>query len=154
MTFPEDDVEVWKILLYWRINGDFPSRAVHRNNQLLVHCWVLADKYDIAEFQHLAMKHLIDGLCDSDYASMELTTVKLAFESTAPGSMLRQFMADWTVVLLLGKKITYDDLELCDGIAGFASAIARAYDRLWEHDHGFRDSMAGGKEDKVVGERR
>ena len=128
MTLSEDDADAWKILLHWKLKGTIPPRDfVDDHGQvLLVRCWCLGDKYDITEFQDLAMLELIKVL---NGVETTLDIVKIAFDNSAPGSKLRKLMAEETVYLLkLSGKWHHERIDKLDGVVGFTSALLCAMD--------------------------
>lgn len=130
LRFPEDDQIAWEMLLHWRLKGYAVKTYVseHTEEQLqLVRFWVLAEKYDIKEFQNVIMNQIFDAL---DQRTVELETVKLAFESTPPGSPLRTLMAEETVLHMdLRDEYEHADLRELDGVLGFTTELMYALDR-------------------------
>lgn len=127
LRFPEDDIDAWKWLLFWIFYKEVPEPSLWNDCEAyqLVRCWCLGGKYLISAFQDVVMDQLHEYL-DLD-GPVQLEAIKDAFENSAPGSALREQMADHLVRLLEdAKEITYGDLDHFDGIVGFASAIAEA----------------------------
>ncbi|KAK5688472.1 hypothetical protein LTS10_000450 [Elasticomyces elasticus] len=130
LTFPEDDLTAWKVLLCWMMKHDLPRDAnlVTRsdtegecqplNHIISVRCWALGDKYGISTFQDFIMLELLDAL-ESD--SPQLSTVREAFDSTTPGSPLRELLAEEIVMRF---NMGLEDLDALDGLVGFISIFA------------------------------
>lgn len=53
-----DDVEAWKVLLFWLMKKHLPSE-LETTKLLLVKTWVLCEKYGIASFQDEVMLELL-----------------------------------------------------------------------------------------------
>ncbi|KAK4895398.1 hypothetical protein LTR27_006462 [Elasticomyces elasticus] len=46
--FPDDDSQIWEVLLNWIINRSVPSYAERKGagaQAMFIHCWILGDKY-------------------------------------------------------------------------------------------------------------
>ena len=76
---------------------EFPYDACGHHQELLVRCWVLGDKYDVTGFQDDAMPGLLHVL-DEDETTCDV--IREAFESSAPGSVLRRLFAEEAIVLV------------------------------------------------------
>ncbi|KAK5121393.1 hypothetical protein LTR85_005225 [Meristemomyces frigidus] len=98
LTFPDDDPDAWQVLLYWMIKGRLPPTSA----------LLLASGPD-------------DPAVHLDW----LGAVKEAFECIPPGSKLREVMAEEVVIRLELSSIQYEDLDIFDGVVGFASVLAR-----------------------------
>lgn len=95
LKFPEDDVAAWKLLVFSMFEKKLPeedleSEANERLQLLLVQCWVLGDKYDIPEFQDLAILELLHHLSDKH---MTPEAAEQAAANTSPPSELRMLAA-------------------------------------------------------------
>lgn len=128
LRFPEDDLDGWTVVLYWMVNREVPGEPIEPKAsvyRVLIACWIMGDRYDMPAFQDVVMMELLNRL---DVFSPSMALVKLAFESTIPGSKLRLVMAEE-----LGWMIKHgrcgeqcEELDCCDGILDFTSAIAFA----------------------------
>ena len=122
----------------------------------MIHCWILGDKYDIKEFQDIAMIHLLK-LTDSEYITVNLA--KLAFENSAPSSPLRTLMAEELACLIVDSEsgeyggdedYEHKHLQVFDGIPGFASELLYAIDKRRFQGIGARLCEDGPWEDFMV----
>lgn len=139
LRFPEDDVDVWKVLQYWMFKRSLPDDlGVPQTEKgycdLLVSCWAHGDKYNMPTFQDIIMVKL---LCALENTIICLEQAKVAFGTTAPGSKVRAIFAEEVVYLMktASGPVAYDDLELFDGIAGFTGALLVALD-TWAQANG------------------
>lgn len=130
MRFPADDRGAWDVLLYWKYNEKLEhTHAAHPDAKMkvLIQCWVLADKYNIKQFQDEAMWELIKMV---EHRGPAMDTIKLAFDTTAPGSKLRNLMAEELLYYMETEgKFDHIELDLFDGVQGFAAELMRATDR-------------------------
>ncbi|KAK4895435.1 hypothetical protein LTR27_006499 [Elasticomyces elasticus] len=139
LHFPEDDLYAWKIFLYWVMTKELPSsgvvRALRRSDEggtatydislhtLCIRCWILGDKYDVPVFQNYIMLELLNLF---ERKAPGLHTIKEAFENTPPGSILRELMAEELANMLqVSATAKHSDLDMFDGIVGFASALMK-----------------------------
>ena len=107
LRLPDDNSEAWKILLYSQFAGSLPhmfsaagyasiERAEHL--VLLVHCWLLGEKYGALQFQDLIMGELIAAMGRTFPHPVPIALI--AVKGT-PGSKLWQFMVEeeaWRLV--------------------------------------------------------
>ena len=123
------------------------------NAPLLTRCWILGEKYGLATFQDCIMLALVQSLY---YCKTDLTVVKEAFEGTpnrSPCSPLRRLMAEEAVHLVATVNVPEDRvpdgflaLDALDGVVGFTSAFALAFDAYKASDglpDRFDDSETG-----------
>ncbi|KAK5702638.1 hypothetical protein LTR97_003584 [Elasticomyces elasticus] len=130
LKFPEDNLTAWKVLLFWMMKHGLPRDAnlvtmvdtegkCHPLDHVIsVRCWALGDKYGIPTFQDFVMLELLDHL--ECYGS-NLVTVREAFQSTTPGSPLRELMAEEVVLCLGSGSMEFEELDALDGVIGFTS---------------------------------
>ncbi|KAF2488205.1 hypothetical protein BDY17DRAFT_25464 [Neohortaea acidophila] len=98
IDFPEDDVESWRVFLFWLFNRELPNFPIdvetahdRGGSKLFVRCWALGDRYAVPAFQDEIMLALMDMLKNF---TVNWPPVKLAFDITAPNSQLRRIMAE------------------------------------------------------------
>ncbi|KAK4962984.1 hypothetical protein LTR10_000611 [Elasticomyces elasticus] len=93
LSFPEDDLDVWEVLLHWAVVRSLPAWSSTNGKEkeaLLIRCWVLGDKYQLSPFQNEVMLDLI-MYQSTDLAGVE--NLMLGVKLTRPGSELRRVMA-------------------------------------------------------------
>ena len=137
MRFPADELDAWKMMLYWKIEGDLPDlddvEDYHGEELLYTRAWVLGDRYDIKEFQDLVMLELLRLLKTCEF---RFDIARVGFENTAPGSKLRKVMAEEIVTLVRNSgKWKNENFEKFDGVPGFTTAVFDAMNE-WEEDDG------------------
>lgn len=128
LRFPDDHQGAWEILLYWIIKGQFLCEGEDERSHIiqLVRCWVLGDKYCLADFQDLAMADLLQIL-NSNSEAFPFYAVELAFSNTPDKSPLRTLIARWVVHEVVTGVRTAEDMEMLDGVAGFLAEMVKAY---------------------------
>ncbi|KAK5688477.1 hypothetical protein LTS10_000455 [Elasticomyces elasticus] len=151
LHFPEDEVRAWGVLLYWIVKHKLPlvsevtssggtvwesAETSEIDQELSVRCWVLGDKYGIPAFQDLIMLELLKEL-DIDTRRAPITAVKLAFDSTPPGSALRELMAEEAAMVIKDSGAPYDALDQFDGIVGFTRLLVASMECRDENDGGY-----------------
>jgi len=113
LRFPEDEPEVWEMLLYWIFERKLLTDDANEFAMLLFKCWVLGDKYDIKQFQDNAMFALLRSLDSNSMAMLfETDEITSAIEQTAPGSVMRTlFMEEMVMMIWYHEEWAYDDLK-------------------------------------------
>ncbi|KAK5121397.1 hypothetical protein LTR85_005229 [Meristemomyces frigidus] len=109
LRLSDDDVHVWKALLYWMFESTLP------NIEMMV-----------LSFQNEIMLELLHKL---NTGVPSLDVVKTSFNRTPPGSKLRLLMAEEVAFMLSeqnNKKMVPEDLDAFDGVVGFTSALTVA----------------------------
>lgn len=141
LKYPQDDTEVWKLLLFWMMKGHLPTALWNRASQshqdqyqpiyaLLIKCWAAGDQYLMPEFQNnvmIIMLYLLE-LSAAVYTTPQTLSwpnIKLAFEVSAPGSKLRNlsclFLGDLIYPcddLMEVEEAQYQHLGCLEGIPG------------------------------------
>lgn len=147
--FPQDSVGAWEILIYWMIKATLPESKFEEQHEeeeaqlLLVQCWVLGDKYNIAAFQDVIMLELlflISGI------SMDPMSAAFATNNTPPGSKLRHLVANeivFTVYSDYGRAIGAYDEALA--ATGFASEAMSGLDKYRDGTNGINVDYVGEK---------
>ncbi|KJX99911.1 hypothetical protein TI39_contig348g00012 [Zymoseptoria brevis] len=118
LELPEDEVDVWKVLLHLVLCRKLPSSLVTKdcmltkeNVLLAVRCWTMGDKYGIKEFQDTVMLRLLRYLnimqCTQPGTILDVQITLTVFERTLRQSPLRMLVTDWTVMTMYGIKTTY-----------------------------------------------
>lgn len=106
LTLPEDSVDTWKVLLYLTTSrslpqmfyaGEFDHPDLLAFAELLVHCWVLGDKYCILQFQDLIMAELLEVLAGRIVAPNAVVAAALHAD---PSSKLYELMVQAMAVRL------------------------------------------------------
>ncbi|KJX99910.1 hypothetical protein TI39_contig348g00011 [Zymoseptoria brevis] len=100
LNLPEDEFDVWKVILYWAFKHDLPGPHQAKNLHLAVRCWIVGDKYEIKRFQDCVMLRMLRRL-DSMHFALELlgTDVLLLVLKHAPRkSLLQELVLDWVAV--------------------------------------------------------
>ncbi|SMR63506.1 unnamed protein product [Zymoseptoria tritici ST99CH_3D1] len=113
LSFPEDETDVWAILLHWifyhevpplfLLATDIPDDPV-KGLHLAVRCWTTGDKYRMAAFQDEVMLRIlrrVDAMY-SENEGLDIELVKVVCERTLYGSPLRELFVDWTVMVTYG----------------------------------------------------
>ncbi|KAK4910642.1 hypothetical protein LTR49_020677 [Elasticomyces elasticus] len=139
LHFPEDDLHAWMIFLYWIMRQQLPD--IDDLNFLPQtakgETAILGDKYGVPEFQDRIMLQLLYLL---ECNTLRLDTIKEAFEHTPPGSVLRELMAEELANMLqVFDTAEYSDLDMFDGIAGFASVLMKKTQAAGMEGEGLRD---------------
>jgi hypothetical protein len=101
------------------------------DEELLTLCWVLGDKYDIPNFQDVAMFTLLQ-LADGE--NVEPSTIKLAFKNTSPGCKLRLLMAEELAAMMLHGTVGYGRVDGILNGTNFAEELLEALDRVENED--------------------
>ncbi|KAK5702632.1 hypothetical protein LTR97_003578 [Elasticomyces elasticus] len=139
LNFPEDDVDAWKMMLFWLVKGDVPSLQEYAevfeewmayDRQLpLVRCWVLGEKFQLPGFQNGIMAMLQETLSGGRNGNyLNLQALQKAFRETNAGSELRLFAAeDIARQLEVPNEVDTCSFEDDFGdVAGFAGEIVDA----------------------------
>ncbi|KAK3619034.1 hypothetical protein LTR56_024289 [Elasticomyces elasticus] len=140
LRFPEDDVDVWGILLYWMLIKELPETALGTRAMkdqelaefelLLVRCWAVGERYQVPQFQDLVMLELLVFLYRGHSPLIGLVTLKEAFATTPPGRPMRKLVARNVAQQLRGQSLHHNDLDMFDGIAGCMAEIVKAVGEL------------------------
>ena len=95
---PEDDPHVFRRWVQWLFVGRITCEIVRVGdiNNVLVKAWILADKLGCRVFQDVVMMELL--ACHSpkmETSLIETSTLRAAYEGSAPGSKLRKWALDF-----------------------------------------------------------
>lgn len=136
MKFPNDDLETWKILMFWIFNRqlgygndepeiltDEPDYAIH-----LCRAWIAADMYLMPALQNRIMAQLLETY-SKIHARWE--TAKEVIFSTSPDSGLRRMFAEEVAGLVATRRASELQLQELDGATGLAKSMldaGRAYE--------------------------
>lgn len=126
LHFPEDDLDTWQIMIYWLFHRKLPGfldevgweldvNKHEKEEQLLVRCWCLGDKYGITDFQNVAMWWLIKYY---EYRSISSPALKQAFANSARPSKLRKLATEEAVRAYKDGDSDYENLQEMDGLDG------------------------------------
>ncbi|KAF2217205.1 hypothetical protein CERZMDRAFT_93257 [Cercospora zeae-maydis SCOH1-5] len=70
INFGEDDVDAWKLVVYWLLHHKLPLRGDNGDREIhfvsRAKCWILGDRYGVTGLQNEAMLQLLesaDALC-------------------------------------------------------------------------------------------
>ena len=134
LEFPEDDGASWEVLLYWMLKKEVPP-CIEQEDEILVRCWILGDKYGIAAFQDEIMIRLLAYWQES---LVSVTAFAIAAEQCPPSSKLGQLLIEEAAVVFLEGPFG----EISDG------EISKAIDgRGWLEDivHALRQYQSDNK---------
>lgn len=99
---PDDDPTVFRLWVQWLYVGQFTCNILHVEdiNNILVKAWILGHKLGGLIFQDVVMVELL--ACHSlireakgDELLIEPSTLRAAYEGSAPGSKLRKWALDF-----------------------------------------------------------
>ncbi|CZT20556.1 uncharacterized protein RCC_06414 [Ramularia collo-cygni] len=93
LRLPEDNIEVWKIIVTWIVNRAVPEDLLRTDLLLAIRCWITGDKYDIKEFQDAVMLCILAELV-SDGVKLNIEMIKVSFEETPVDSPLREVIVN------------------------------------------------------------
>ena len=97
LRLPGCDVDTFEGFLYWLCHKDIPDdtgenvKDSDSYHQFLIRVWAFGDVYLMPLLQNEAMNHLL-GAFDSNWPSPR--AVKLAFELSSPGSIVREVLVE------------------------------------------------------------
>jgi hypothetical protein len=150
LRFPDTDTETLQFFLYWLFEGRLPQDAgdptqrpmdeIREEHMMYVRVWVFADKHLIPMLQNESLRRLYH-LTRSARVCLSIATIHTAYENTAPGSSMRQFMIDQVSLgLCNGPEGGRDshvyvgyytgDVGSLSDVPGFTEDLARNY--MWE----------------------
>ena len=121
---PDDDPDVFKIWIQWL----FVAEISCESDFVLVKAWILGDKLGCLEFQNRVMTKLLDSHSPYNMANMvKPSTVRVAYERSAPGSKLRKWAIDFFLYETSSNKSAHsllqkniDWVSQTKGIEGFS----------------------------------
>ena len=98
VTMPDDDLNVFRLWVQWLYVGNvkYQILRVEDVNNLLVKAWILGDKLGCHIFQNNVMLELLKchfPILENDL--IEPSTLRAAYQGSAPGSMLRKWAIDF-----------------------------------------------------------
>lgn len=134
LRFPEDELQAWKVLLYWMVHGKIPKVTIAFRDVLAIRCWQLGDKYNISGFQDDAMLSLLYTLkgSKSKFAS---DVIKEGITRSSEGSTLRQLCLQEAVNNSFdGTTKQLYELDCFDGLGCMSELIAH-YHHKTKHDN-------------------
>ncbi|CAK3991947.1 Hypothetical predicted protein [Lecanosticta acicola] len=134
LEFPNDDLEAWKIMLYWIEHQKLPEITYEwvgesqetKNTRTLCRCWLVGEKYLVPTFQNAIMNALLYAF---NFKSVALDTVKEVFCNTRPQMPLRRVIAEELVYATHIGKIHGDELFALDGVIGLGKSLIDAKDK-------------------------
>ena len=94
VTMPEDDPNIFKLWVQWLYVGQF-TYVKERVGEIMVKGWILGDKLGCYIFRDVVMVKLL--ACHSSGLGHDLidpSTLRAAYEGSAPGSLLRRWALD------------------------------------------------------------
>ena len=98
VTMPDEDPNVFRVWVQWLFVGHIICEIVRVEdvNNVLVKGWMLGDKLGCRIFQNIVMTRLLASH-SSNWADhlIEPSTLRAAYEGSAPGSMLRKWAIDF-----------------------------------------------------------
>ncbi|KAK0357178.1 hypothetical protein LTR59_003059 [Friedmanniomyces endolithicus] len=169
LTFPEDSLNAWKVLMRWAFARTVPRWNDGRDDDgidsgfelLLIDCWVLGDKYQIPAFQDEVMLELLYYYREE---TIGFDVVKHGVAVTISGSALRRLLAEEVMTNNMEGGVT-EDLNQFDGmhfLADFVTARERYddtgtkgfFDRFGKERKATLEAGPGGTWDEyMVGEK-
>ncbi|KAK4617873.1 hypothetical protein CLAFUW4_11827 [Fulvia fulva] len=99
----KEDATCWRIILYWIVQHELPDDVQTEETDSwfdenhLIMCWLLADKYEIRSFQDEAMTTLMESFNRAGWDSMTVETILKVLKQTPRGSKLRELLAEHVV---------------------------------------------------------
>ncbi|KAK5688473.1 hypothetical protein LTS10_000451 [Elasticomyces elasticus] len=161
ISFPEDNLEAWKVLLYWMITHKLPKAA-----ELLLQQFEFEgeeheedkkeeeDKKDEEDETRTDTDHklcircwalgdkydvpdfqdliMLELLRSIELEPIQLDEIKEGIECTGPGSKLRDLMAEELAREVSAGDIETSELDAFDGVAGFSNILVAKINRLAE----------------------
>lgn len=140
----------WEILIYWMIKATLPESNFEEEDKkeasqlLLVQCWALGDKYNLAAFQDVIMLELLFLV-----SGISMTPVSAAFatNNTPPGSKLRCLVANEIVhTVYMGYVRAIEAYDEALAATGFASEAMNMLDQYRNGDTGVDVSYVAEKD--------
>ncbi|GIZ41563.1 hypothetical protein CKM354_000486300 [Cercospora kikuchii] len=121
ITFADDDIDAWKIALYWLLHREIPEPGELRGKEeedffvRLARCWVLGDKYNLTRLQNDIMFRLLKFADQLNFA-LKPAQYKDLLKIVPAGSQLMQLLAEEVAA-----KCYFEGAEiaLLDGSTGF-----------------------------------
>lgn len=103
--FPEDSVDVWKILARWIILRKVPRTLLSEDLLLAIRCWIIGDQYLVKEFQDDIMVCMLEKLSPfqgywARRGELTIEMLRVVYENTAEGSNLRKLVIELEVLNL------------------------------------------------------
>lgn len=133
LEFPEDDGASWEVLLYWMLKKEVPP-CIEQEDEILVRCWILGDKYGIAAFQDEIMIRLLAYWQES---LVSVTAFAIAADQCQPSSKLRQLLVEEAAVAFLVETFDGEFSDAIDG-RGWLKDIKHALRRYQSSNKVFR----------------
>ena len=137
LKFPEDDQGAWEMFLHWKMRGNLlcaQGPEADPDADQLVRSWIHGDKYGIPQFQDDVMWQLIQLFA---LRTVDISTVKLAFDNTPVKSPLRRLMAEELVFATEDSEHHASvDLDFFDGVVGFSAELMRTMKRREKYPSG------------------
>ncbi|KAK0782581.1 hypothetical protein LTR91_011361 [Friedmanniomyces endolithicus] len=127
LTFSEDSLNAWKVLMRWAFTRTVPRWTDRRDDDgidcgfelLLIDCWVLGDKYQIPAFQDEVMLELLYYYKEE---TIGFDVVKHGVAVTSSGSALRRLLAEEVMTNNMQGGVT-EDLNQFDGMHFLADFV-------------------------------
>ncbi|KAK4494245.1 hypothetical protein PRZ48_014543 [Zasmidium cellare] len=112
--FPDDDLEIWRVFLYWLMEEELPLGLVEPSLdeviKSIIDCYAMGEKYGLRAFQDYIMEYIFEEM--GDWPSIDIgpwwnrrhtvsEAVSYIFRTTQPGSKLRDIFVEEAVVFRL-----------------------------------------------------
>ncbi|KAF7187489.1 hypothetical protein HII31_11113 [Pseudocercospora fuligena] len=138
LSFPEDDVEAWKVLVCWTMKriSSVDILDPDAGPELAAKCWVLGDKYDIVRFQDEAMTAILKYFRQTRLCALSREKLNRTLDVCPPDSKLAEYMTmeiahymatgdiDWEQASVLHLGHLWED---------FCKARSDSYARGWQY---------------------
>ena len=150
ITLTEDDLETWKIALYWIVHHKLPENKekTSKNFTRIAKCWILGHKHGITGFQDEAMMQLLKEIdCPDIYNILECVCHDL-IPLNPPDSMLMRILAEVVVEFEDGLEtyLNIDIAELKDNAVFWAAYEKALQDYHSDDGYYFESRMVGIKD--------
>ncbi|SMQ55182.1 unnamed protein product [Zymoseptoria tritici ST99CH_3D7] len=117
LSFPEDELVAWVFILFWTFHRTLPGSGDCGNLLFAIKCWVVGDKYGIAQFQDAIMLSILRRLDSMIDESMDINALLFALENTLPNAPLRELLLEWVAVEMF-HTAAQDPSECVDSVVG------------------------------------
>ncbi|SMR60394.1 unnamed protein product [Zymoseptoria tritici ST99CH_1E4] len=146
ISLPEDEYDVWKVLLYWFFNHKLPDSMHARTSiysqkprylemaplaphlRLATRCWIAGDKYEIPQFQDAVMLCILRYMDAMQWSGklLEVDVLLLVLDNTVQGSPLQELFVDWVAV----RMHTGAGVDTYEGVLESSKDSKPLYERL------------------------
>ncbi|KAM3424300.1 hypothetical protein BST61_g11163 [Cercospora zeina] len=130
--FADDDIDAWKLALYWLLHHRLPlrgddDRATHFVSR--AKCWILADKYGVTGFQNEAMFQLLESADSKSFRLRAAQYSELIATTPAESVLMRLLGEEAAFQYRHGSTIT-SDAPILDSGTGFWPAFLSGHFKI------------------------